>query len=159
MYSFVVLLKNERKTMSKKNKATDEIQIRKMIDDWADALRNKNAEGVLSHYAARLVHFSLAPPLISAESDAKGLNAWFATWQGTIGYEIRDLSVTVGDDVAFSHSLNRIHGTTNGEKSDLWFRHTLCFRKIGDEWKIAHEHESVPFYMDGGFKAAVDLKP
>ena len=145
--------------MSKKNKATDETQIRKMIDDWADALRNKNAEGVLSHYTLRPVHFSLAPPLLSAESDAKGLNAWFAAWQGTIGYEIRGLSVTVGDDVAFSHSLNRMHGTTNGEKSDLWFRHTLCFRRIGGEWKVAHEHESVPFYMDGSFKAAVDLKP
>jgi len=88
--------------MSKKNKATDETQIRKMIDDWADALRNKNAEGVLSHYTLRPVHFSLAPPLLSAESDAKGLNAWFAAWQGTIGYEIRGLSVTVGDNVALA---------------------------------------------------------
>src|SRR4029453_16562356 len=145
--------------MRKKNKATDEIQIREMIDDWADALRNKKAESVLSHHALGLVHFSLAPPLLFTESDAKDLNEWFATWQGTIGYEIHGLSVTVGDDVAFSHSLNRMHGTTNGEKSDLWFRHTLGFRKIGDEWKIAHEHESVPFYMDGSFKAAVDLKP
>jgi ketosteroid isomerase-like protein len=145
--------------VSKKNKATDETQIRKLIDDWAEALRNKNAEAVLSHYASPLVHFSLAPPLLSAESSAEGLNAWSGTWQGPIGYEIRGLSVTVGDDVAFSHSLNRIHGTTNGEKSDLWFRHTLGFRKIRGKWKIAHEHESVPFYMDGSFKAAVDLKP
>jgi PhnB protein len=145
--------------MSKKNKTTDETQIRKTIEDWANALRNKNAEAALSHYAPRLVHFSLAPPLLSTESDAKGLKAWFGTWQGSIGYEIRGLSVTVGDDVAFSHNLNRIHGTTNGEKNDLWFRHTLGFRKFGDEWEIAHEHESVPFYMDGSFKAAVDLKP
>jgi hypothetical protein len=28
-----------------------------------------------------------------------------------------------------------------------------------DNAKIAHEHESVPFYMDGSFKAAVDLTP
>ena len=27
------------------------------------------------------------------------------------------------------------------------------------QWKIMHEHSSVPFYMDGSFKAAVDLKP
>ncbi len=24
---------------------------------------------------------------------------------------------------------------------------------------ITHEHSSVPFYMDGSFKAAIDLKP
>jgi ketosteroid isomerase-like protein len=153
-------IEERKENVSKKNKATDETQIRKLIDDWADALRNKDAEGVLSHYAPRPVHFSLAPPLLSAAPDAKGLNAWFATWQGMIGYEIRGLSVTVGDHVAFSHSLNRMHGTmTDGSKSDLWFRYTLCFRKIGGEWKIVHEHESVPFYMDGSYKAAINLKP
>ena len=26
-------------------------------------------------------------------------------------------------------------------------------------WKITDDHASVPFYMDGSFKAAVDLKP
>jgi ketosteroid isomerase-like protein len=47
----------------------------------------------------------------------------------------------------------------DGEKVDMWLRETLCFRKIDGKWKITHEHESVPFYMDGSFKAAVDLKP
>jgi PhnB protein len=53
-----------------------------------------------------------------------------------------------------------MHGTkTDGAKGDLWFRHTFGFQRIKGEWKIAHEHESVPFYMDGSFKAAIDLKP
>jgi PhnB protein len=26
-------------------------------------------------------------------------------------------------------------------------------------WKIVHEHSSTPFYMDGSYRAAVDLKP
>jgi hypothetical protein len=29
----------------------------------------------------------------------------------------------------------------------------------GDAWTVAHEHTSVPFYMDGSLKAAVDLAP
>jgi PhnB protein len=58
--------------MSRKNKATDEIQLRAVIKDWADALRNKDAAGVLLHYAPNLIHFSLAPPLLSAASNAKG---------------------------------------------------------------------------------------
>ena len=146
--------------MSKKTKTTDEAQIRAVIEDWADALRNKEPTRALSHYASNLVHFSLAPPLLSTASNPEGLNAWFATWKGPIGYEIRDLNILVGDDVAFSHSLNRMHGTkTDGAKADLSFRHTFGFQRIKGEWKIAHEHESVPFYMDGSFKAAIDLKP
>ena len=42
---------------------------------------------------------------------------------------------------------------------DLWFRATLGFRKIDGKCAITHEHSSVPFYMDGSFKAAIDLKP
>jgi len=26
-------------------------------------------------------------------------------------------------------------------------------------WLITHEHESVPFLMDGSFQAAIELKP
>ena len=32
-------------------------------------------------------------------------------------------------------------------------------RKIGGEWKMVNAHTSVPFYMDGSYKAAIDLKP
>ena len=146
--------------MKDDRRATEEGRIRTVIDDWSNALRTKNAAGVVAHHAPDYVHFSLAPPLISTGGDTRGLEAWFATWQGPIGYEIRDLSITAGDDAAFCHSLNRMSGTkTDGAKPDLWFRLTLGFRKIGGEWKIAHEHESVPFYMDGSFRAAVDLRP
>jgi ketosteroid isomerase-like protein len=62
--------------------------------------------------------------------------------------------------VAFSHSLNRISGKrTNGEETDVWVRATACFRKMDGKWKVTHEHFSVPFYMDGSGRAAVDLKP
>jgi ketosteroid isomerase-like protein len=62
--------------------------------------------------------------------------------------------------VAFSHSLNRIYGKrTNGEDTDVWVRATACYRKMNGKWKVTHEHISVPFYMDGSYRAAVDLKP
>ncbi|MBP6600788.1 MAG: nuclear transport factor 2 family protein, partial [Verrucomicrobiales bacterium] len=66
----------------------------------------------------------------------------------------------VGGDIAYSHSFNRIAGTKqDGSEPNVWFRDTLCFRKIDDQWRIAHAHESVPFYMDEPFLAALDLKP
>ena len=107
-----------------------------------------------------LVQFDLAPPLRVVGADPKGLRDWFATWRGRIGYEIRDLHVTVGDDVAFCHGLIHLTGSrTDGSESNVWFRNTLCLCKAGDAWKIAHGHESVPMYMDGSFKAAIDLEP
>jgi ketosteroid isomerase-like protein len=146
--------------MSTVNQTRSDAEIRSVIDDRARALRAKDAAGVLRHHAPGFVQFSLAPPLISTASDREGLEAWFATWQGPLEYEVHQLSVNAGDAAAFSYSLNRLSGTTlDGKPASLWFRDTLGFRRIGDTWKIVHEHESVPFHMDGSFRAAVELAP
>ena len=70
-----------------------EAQIRDVIDDWANAMRVKDVDGMLAHYAPDSVTFDLAPPLISTGADASGLQAWFSTWRGSLGYEIRDLKI------------------------------------------------------------------
>jgi ketosteroid isomerase-like protein len=116
----------------------------------------------MSHYASDVLVFDLAPPLQYRGADAyrKNWEAWFPTFRGSIGYEIRDLSIVASDDLAFCHSFNRITGArTDNEKTDVWVRATVCLRKIDGNWKIVHEHQSVPFYMDGSYRAAVDLKP
>ncbi len=140
---------------------TDDTRIRDRIESWARALRAKDLPGVMSHYASDVVSFDLAPPLQHhREAVARGLTEWFPTWDGPIGYEITELAVTVGGDVAFTHSLNRLTGKRrDGEATDVWFRATVGLRKIDGEWRVVHEHASVPFYMDGSFRAAVDLRP
>lgn len=148
--------------MKVKNKASAEAQIRQLIDRWAESLRSKDVNAVMSHYAPDIVAFDLAPPLQyrGAGTYRKNWEAWFPTFRGSIGYEIRDLSIAASDDVAFCHSFNRITGSrTDDEKTDVWVRATFCCRKIDGKWKIVHEHQSVPFYMDGSYRAALDLTP
>jgi ketosteroid isomerase-like protein len=66
----------------------------------------------------------------------------------------------VSDALTVSHSLDHMTGRkTDGEKVDVWTRSTVVFRKEDDAWKVTHVRRSVPFYMDGSLKAAVDLKP
>jgi ketosteroid isomerase-like protein len=90
--------------------SSDEVQVRSLIERWADALRAKHVEGVLSHYAPEIVSFDLAAPLQYAgmESLRESLSAWFPTFRGAVGYEMRDLVVTASTDLAFCRSLNRI---------------------------------------------------
>ncbi|WP_271898039.1 YybH family protein [Candidatus Phyllobacterium onerii] len=135
----------------------EKITVAAVIEDWSKAISNKNAAQVLAHLADDVVQFTLAPPLRQGDEDLQG---WFDTWEGSIGIETRDMAITAGDDVAFATSLVRMTGQkTDGEKPDVWFRQTIGLIKQNGTWKISHEHASVPFYMDGSFKAAVDLKP
>jgi ketosteroid isomerase-like protein len=148
--------------MTKENSKAIE-SVRATLDDLAKALRTKNAGAALSHYAADNVQFLLEPPLQFAGANAlkeKDLEAWFETWNGEIGLEFRDLKITVREDLAICYGLSHLSGKKkDGEEADVWFRTTFCLRKVIEKWKIIHQHESVPFYMDGSFKAAVDLKP
>jgi ketosteroid isomerase-like protein len=142
----------------------DEAQIRQMMAEQESAMRARDAELLVSRYAPEIMKFGLAPPLRLAGPallDANGLRNWFAGFDGPIDYEIRDLTVTAGEDVAFCHSLNRLSTTPHGapQKFELWFRATVCLRKIDGRWQITHSHESTPFYMDGSLRAALDLQP
>jgi PhnB protein len=137
-----------------------EAQVRSLVDAWAQALRDKDPVEVIARQAQDVIQFDFAPPLQTVGADLQGLRDWFATWQGPIGFEVTNLRVVAGEDVAFCHALVHLTGTrTDGSASDVWYRHTLCLRKLGDEWKIAHGHESVPMRMDGSLRAAVDLRP
>jgi PhnB protein len=141
-------------------RSTPEADVRAVIQDRASALRAKDADRVVARQTPDFVQFALAPPLRATALDRTGLEDWFSSRQGPINYEIRDQRITAGERVAFSHSLNRMTATTtNGKRTHLWFRQTMCLCKIGKEWKIAHEHDSVPFYMDEDASAAIDRKP
>jgi ketosteroid isomerase-like protein len=137
-----------------------EARIRSAVNAWAQALRAKDVAGVVAHQTQDVVQFDFAPPLQTIGANRDGLQAWFATWRGQIGFEITDLRITAGEDVAFCHALVHLTGSrTDGSQSDVWFRNTLGLRKVGNAWKIAHGHESVPMHMDGSFRAAIDLQP
>jgi PhnB protein len=157
-------LKKERDDeMTQGSETKDKAEIRALLEERIVALRDKDADLALSGYAADVVSFDLAPPLrhVGAQVlDKAAIESWFSTWRGPIGWEIRDLDIAAEGGLAFAHALNRMTGTkTDGEKIDLWVRSTACLRRTGRKWAIVHEHTSVPFYMDGSYRAAVDLKP
>lgn len=65
-------------------------------------------------------------------------------------------------DLAFCHGFYRLNGTpksADGQSISFWMRATVCLRRDAGVWRIVHEHESVPFYMDGSLRPAFDLSP
>ena len=135
--------------------------VRAALDVWAAAMAAKDTGGVLEQLTHDCVQFSLAPPLIAEEDlSGEGLARWFAGWDGPLGFDQHGLVIETGGDIALAHGLTNLRAVARGgERVDLWFRQTLGLRREGGRWRISHSHESVPFYMDGSFKAAVDLRP
>ena len=146
---------------TEKNKAGDEAQIRQQIDGFVKAFSTKDLNLMMSLYAPGFVAFDIVPPLqdVGIDTYRKVWEKTFTFFQDPIAFETRDLSITAGNDVAFSYQLLRLQATmATGEKVDRWERLTFCFRKIDGKWLIAHEHVSVPVDLGSG-KAVLDIKP
>jgi ketosteroid isomerase-like protein len=139
----------------------NEAQIRQHIGKIVEAIQAKDLEGLERLYAADVVSFDVEPPLQHVGIAAKSKN-WanvFAFFE-EVKYEIRDLTLTVGDDVAFGHGFDRLSGTLkNGTAtSGMWVRATFCFRKVDGDWLITHDQVSVPFDIATG-RGVTDLEP
>jgi PhnB protein len=143
--------------------ANDEVQIRNILADRTYALFGKRTDLAVKYLADDVVSYDLPPPLQftgPAARDQKTIQQWFDTWEGPITWSMHDLNIKVGGDLAHAHGLGHMTGTkVGGEQVDVWVRCTACFGKEDGAWKITHQHTSVPFHMDGSYKAAVDLKP
>jgi uncharacterized protein (TIGR02246 family) len=133
--------------MSASNAPSDEAQLRDLVESWASSVRARNIDGIIARHARDIVLFDVPPPV-----QVRGLDAYrtsweqFFPWLGDAGvFEVRELSVTAGDDVAFCHGLIHCAGVeTSGKKVELAVRLTVCFRKIDGQWLVVHEHHSEP---------------
>ena len=139
----------------------DETTIRQQVEKIAEGIRAKDLEGLKHLYTANVVSFDVEPPLqhVGIEAKLKNWEKAFTFFQD-VDYQVRDLALTVGDEVAFGHCFGRLSGTLkNGTPtSGMWVRATFCFRKLDGNWLIAHDQASVPFDVASG-KAVVDLEP
>jgi ketosteroid isomerase-like protein len=138
-------------------------EIRDLILARAQRLQEGDAPGAQAFQAPEVVQYTLAPPLGGPVDgrDPKSLQAWFETFEAPPRREVTHLEVTADGDVAFATSLDAMTAVPKGgsEEFTLWYRTTLGLRRIDGRWLITHEHNSVPFLMDGSLRAAVDLEP
>jgi len=139
----------------------DEAEIRRQIDGIVEGIGAKDLDALRRIYAPDVVSFDVEPPLQHVGIEAKMAN-WaraFAFFQ-QVSYEVRDLALTVGDEVAFGHCFGRLSGTLgNGTATaGMWVRGTFCFQKIDGAWLVVHDQASVPFDIATG-KGVTDLEP
>ena len=128
-------------------RSKDEAAVRRLVEDWAGSVRRKDIRGILRNHSASIVMFDVPPPLQS-----KGLASYRKTWKtffswsdDPVRFDIGEMRVTVGQDVAFVAALMRCAGTeANGAHIELDFRLTIGLRKMRDRWIVTHEHHSIP---------------
>jgi uncharacterized protein (TIGR02246 family) len=121
-------------------------QIRTLIERWAAAVHAGDMDGVLAGHARDIVMFDVPPP----HDGVRGIEAYRRTWppffawqaQGAV-FEIVELDVTAGEDVAYAHALLRCDSPEGlAAEPERRLRLTLGLRRESGRWVVAHEHHS-----------------
>ncbi|HEX3429733.1 MAG TPA: nuclear transport factor 2 family protein [Rhizomicrobium sp.] len=129
--------------------SAEEARIKALLEGWADAVRRHDLATILAHHERDMVMFDVPPPL-----QCRGLEAYEQTWDLFFRYhkpgapfDIRELAITAGADVAFAVAIMWCGPDSSSNPKDrdgFPFRLTVGLRKVDGDWRIAHEHHSVP---------------
>ena len=125
---------------------SDEAAIRELITRWAEAVHTGDLDAVLAEHDPDIVMFDVPPPYNGLRGIEQYRDSWppFFEWlsSGAI-FEIVELSVTAGDDVAFAHALLRCGKPEEiAANPDNRLRLTIGLRKRDGRWVVTHEHHS-----------------
>ena len=128
--------------------SSDETDIRALIERWTAAVHGGDLDTVLADHADDIVMFDVPPP----DNGVRGIAAYRATWPPFFewqakgaSFELVELDVVAGSDVAFAYALLRCGMPEELEKDpDNRLRLTLGLRKDDERWVVVHEHHSFP---------------
>ena len=125
----------------------EEAVIRGVVEAWTAAVRRRDIAGILRDHSPDIVMFDVPPPfqIRGIEAYEKSWNAFFSWSSDPIPFDITEMSITAGADVAFVvATMHCAEPGANGEQIGLDFRLTIGLRKIDSRWTITHEHHSIP---------------
>jgi uncharacterized protein (TIGR02246 family) len=136
-------------------------ELRAVVEERIAAVAAKDPKPLAARQHPDIITFNVLPPLHAQGSAAveEATRGWFDAYASDIGYEVRDLRVTVDGDVGFCSFVYHVTGTlTTGAEVDMWVRATLGCQRVDGTWLIVHDHESVPFDAATG-QALTNLTP
>ncbi|HHU38246.1 MAG TPA: nuclear transport factor 2 family protein [Propionibacterium sp.] len=121
------------------------------FDTYCGAVASLDPSALLDLYAedARVFDAMVPDEYADREEWAGMVNDWFGGLSSGSA-QARDVEVVESDDLAVLNGHMTYAGVlTDGEEVEIECRITLVLERIGeDDWRIVHEHNSVPIDMD-----------
>jgi ketosteroid isomerase-like protein len=133
-------------TIQRNQTTDDEAELRELIARWSKAVRDQDLAGIRADHDRDILLFDVPPPFLT-----RGLDAYMATWDKffawqakPVRFDLDDVMITTGKDVAFATATGRCCDLSSGDRVQLEFRLTMGFCKQNGRWCIVHEHHSLP---------------
>ncbi|NHC03452.1 nuclear transport factor 2 family protein [Acinetobacter sp. 187] len=127
---------------------------------WDQAVIGCDAEALLSQCAQNVSMFDVS-------SHINGLNEYRAEWEKFSPYFMdgmqisrRDVKLITSESLAVLHCQSKVeHSALKGKLQMPWCRTTLCLEKTQGQWRVVHQHISMPVDMMTGKAIVLKDKP
>lgn len=122
--------------------------VSRVIDSWAEAFCARDLDSLMALYANEAMIFDAIPPLRERPGDSfRGkLEHCLPYFPETFSWEVAEERLEVSDNISFAHRLFKYTcDDPNHPATQTWLRHTIGLKRIDGEWKIVHDHVSLPF--------------
>ena len=128
----------------------DEAAIRNLIANWSRAVERKDAEGIVEAYTPHTVLYDVTLPVVGKDAIKALWERCFPFFPDRFRSEHQDVSVVVEDNLAIVYGFHRfVPGPADHPCGQFQSRVTAVFQRIEGEWRLIHEHASIPFKMEG----------
>lgn len=138
----------------------DRQAIAELFEQWANASRNKDIDAIIALYHPDICSYDAVGPL-----QFTGLSDYRAHWEKCMPkdremiIEMQAPNIRVSGHLGVAYFLIRCGiRDQDGSEQASWMRSSYHLEKRDGQWRIAHEHFSVPFDFDTG-EARFGLKP
>ncbi len=145
------------------NSTGHEYDVRQTIDSFVQAVRTGKLDVIISFYADHITAFDMMPPFKFTDLGQYRQIAWIEcftdAFEFPVAYDYKEDQLRIFGDYAVIYGEIQMSGAfKKGDESvEARLRNTTVLQKIDGNWKIIHEHTSVPLGFD--MKGLMNLRP
>jgi len=128
-------------------RTSDTAEITALEQRLIDGIKARDVKQIMSCYSDDLFAYDVVPPrqYVGAAAFQRPWQSFLGMFKGPINAEVNELVINSDGEIAYSHGIQHISGTTNeGKPFDATFRITDVYRKSQGNWVIVQEHISLP---------------
>ena len=125
--------------------SSPEQEIMALIHECSQALDEKDLARLFAHFTADVALFDVGTQLQGVDAYKNLWETSFTHFGEKVGTERKDVQIHADEHLAFVHCYTRVTGVkSKNQNAKSWLRTTICLKKIQGDWKIVHEHISLP---------------
>ena len=127
---------------------------------WDQSVEQLNADALVRGYIDNVEMYDIGAALV-------GRHKLKELWQSSFQYFgdnpkvfRRKIKLYASPELAFLHFYSKICGSNQPDPdASPWCRTTVCFHRVNAEWKVVHEHISMPVDLETAAPALILGEP